>query len=92
MPLDTATRSEPSFAEIDGLPAIDLAANLIHAQSAGRRVPGLLAELFSLMSGPGRMTPAEYFYYRLWDPALSREEKRRFVGKRAQVRHAPGLQ
>lgn len=85
MPLDATTLFEPSFAEIDGLPPVDLSANLIHAQSAGRRVSGVLAELFSLMRGPGRMTPAEYFYYRLWDPALTRDEKRCFVGKRAQV-------
>lgn len=85
MPLDAISPAEPSFAEIDGLPPVDLAANLVHAQSAGRGVAGVLAELFSLMRGPGRITPAEYFYYRLWDPALTREEKRRFVGKRAQV-------
>jgi hypothetical protein len=27
---------------------------------------------------------AEYFYYRLWDSQLSLDEKRQFVGKRAQ--------
>lgn len=85
MPLGTITSSEPSFPEIDGLPTVDLAVNLIHMQAAGRGIPSLLAELFSLMRGPGRMTPAEYFYYRLWDPALTREEKRGFVGRRAQV-------
>ena len=40
MPLDTTTPSEPSFAEIDGLPAIDLAANLM-AWAARTRIGNL---------------------------------------------------
>ena len=35
-------------------------------------------------SGPGKLTPQEYFYYRLWDAAQEEADKRRFVGKIAQ--------
>ena len=34
----------------------------------------------------GKLAPAEYLYYRLWDPRLSMEQKRAFVGKQAQHR------
>jgi hypothetical protein len=47
-------------------------------------VVSLLREIIALWRGPGKLSPQEYFYYRLWDPSLPLEEKRRFVGKKAQ--------
>jgi hypothetical protein len=44
----------------------------------------LLSEVITLRLGAGRLTPQEYFYYRLWDPDMPLAEKRRFVGKQAQ--------
>lgn len=34
--------------------------------------------------GPGKLSFDEFLYYRLFDPALTRDELRRFVGKRMQ--------
>ena len=39
--------------------------------SAGRRMTSVLREVVSLRRGAGALTPNEYFYYRLWDPALT---------------------
>jgi len=44
----------------------------------------ILAEVVALRRGPGKLTPNEYFYYRLWEPYLTRDDRRRFVGKQAQ--------
>lgn len=74
----------PSYASLSGIPRIDIPQNLNLALSTGRNVPSLLREIISLWRGPGKLTPQEYFYYRLWDPALTLDEKRRFVGKKAQ--------
>ena len=40
--------------------------------------------MLALRSGPGKLTPQEYFYYRLWDANQGGADKRRFVGKIAQ--------
>ena len=80
---------------LNGIPKVDLTANLDAAISAGRRMTSILREVVSLRRGAGKLTPNEYFYYRLWDPALTAAEKRRFVGKLAQhpmhlARNDPG--
>jgi hypothetical protein len=69
---------------LNGIPNVDIPRNLQAAISAGRRMTSILREVVSLRRGPGNLTANEYFYYRLWDPALSAAEKRRFVGKQAQ--------
>lgn len=69
---------------LNGIPKIDVPANLQAAISAGRRMTSILREVVSLRRGAGKLTPNEFFYYRLWDPALTAVEKRRFVGKLAQ--------
>jgi hypothetical protein len=66
------------------IPNVDLHANLSAAVNAGRRMRSILAEVISLRRGVGRLSPAEYFYYRLWDPTTSMAQKRRYVGKQAQ--------
>jgi len=80
---------------LNGIPKVDLTANLDAAISAGRRMTSILREVVSLRRGAGKLTPNEHFYYRLWDPALTAAEKRRFVGKLAQhpmhlARNDPG--
>lgn len=69
---------------LDGIPDIDLAANLQAAVQGGKRHWQILREVMALRRGPGKLTPQEYFYYRLWDPGLSGEAKKCFVGKQAQ--------
>jgi hypothetical protein len=44
----------------------------------------MLADFIRLRRGAGRLSVAEYLYYRLWEPALSAEQKACFVGKHAQ--------
>jgi hypothetical protein len=69
------------FDRLNGIPKVDIPGNLQAAISAGRRMTSILREVVSLRRGAGKLTPNEYFYYRLWDSALSAAEKRRFVGK-----------
>ena len=69
------------FDTLNGVPKVDIPGNLQAAISAGRRMTSILREVVSLRRGAGKLTPNEYFYYRLWDSALSAAEKRRFVGK-----------
>jgi hypothetical protein len=69
---------------LDGLPQVDFPANLHAAMAAERRMTSILADVVSLRRGPGRLAPAEFFYFRLWEPTLTREAKRQFVGKQAQ--------
>lgn len=71
---------------LDGLPAVSMAEELRYAvRESGRGQMALLADLWRMVRGPGRVSPQEYMYYRLWDPALDRDARRRFVGKRAQT-------
>ncbi len=69
---------------LTGIPEVDFPANLHAAMAAGRRMTSILADVVSLRRGPGRLAPAEFFYFRLWEPTLTREAKRQFVGKQAQ--------
>jgi hypothetical protein len=46
----------------------------------------LLREIVTLWCGPGRMTPKEYFYYRLYDERYTEAERRRFRGRAVQLR------
>ena len=62
---------------LNGIPKVDVPANLQAAISAGRRMTSILREVVSLRRGAGKLTPNEYFYYRLWDPVLTAAEKSR---------------
>jgi len=86
MPAQTSTITAEAalLPTLNGIPEINLPANVDAALSAGRRMTSILAEIVSLRRGRGRLTPNEYFYYRLWEPVLPAGEKRRFVGKQAQ--------
>src|SRR3954452_24669336 len=75
---------------LTGMPKIDLPRHRERAQ----RLHGLdqlriTSEIARLAVGPGNVTSAEYFIYRLYDPSLSLEEKRRFIGKRLNIRCTP---
>ena len=72
------------FQALNGIPRVDIARNLQIALAQGRHVTSLLREVIALRRGAGRLAPAEYFYYKLWDADLPMAEKRRFVGKQAQ--------
>ena len=76
----------PSQASLDAVPWVDVAGNLRAALFAGKRFTTMMREIMVLRRGPGQLTMAEYFYYRLWDQPLSLEEKTRYVGKRAMHR------
>ncbi|PIW26053.1 MAG: hypothetical protein COW30_16900, partial [Rhodospirillales bacterium CG15_BIG_FIL_POST_REV_8_21_14_020_66_15] len=68
-----------------------MAEELRHAVAkSGRGQMALLADIWRLARGPGRISPQEYMYYRLWDTALDAAAKARFVGKRTQtaIHHA----
>ncbi|MFZ5791334.1 MAG: sugar-transfer associated ATP-grasp domain-containing protein [Pseudomonadota bacterium] len=81
-----AARDRQRVRDLDAPPRIDIAAHVRAAAKQGRGGFGLGREIWRLHRGAGKLTTAEYFYYRLYDPALSFEEKRRFIGKRAQAR------
>ena len=81
----SATTETHSYRSLSDIPSIDIQKNLNLALSFRRNVFPILREILLLWRGPGRLTPQEYFYYRLWDPSTPFEEKRRFVGKHAQT-------
>lgn len=87
MPLDTThAHPLPTRAELDGPARVDLRAEVAVALAgSGRGAAALAREALALLRGPGRLAPAEYLAYRLWEPGLSRGERRAFVGKAAQV-------
>jgi len=78
------TNEHELLAALNGIPQVDFPRNLQLAVAAGRQMSSILAEVVALRRGPGKLTPNEYFYYRLWEPQLTRERRRQFVGKQAQ--------
>ncbi len=72
-------------AALDAVPWVDIAGNLRTAIIAGKRFTTMMREVLALRRGAGRLSMAEYFYYRLWDSGLSLDEKRQFVGKGVQT-------
>lgn len=82
--MTTAPSSLPNLETLNGLPPIDVSANVQAALGKGRRATGIAAETAALRFGPGKLSPQEYFYYRLWDERLPLASKKAFVGKMAQ--------
>jgi hypothetical protein len=70
--------------ELAAPPKVDLVAHIRAAARQGQLGIAHSREIWRLFRGIGKLTPAEYYYYRLYDPALSQEEKDRFLGKMAQ--------
>jgi hypothetical protein len=92
---ETTTAGEPtmshsthiaptSYSQLAGIPNIGLSENLRAALASGKRATGIAAEVLEVRRGPGKLTPQEYFYYRLWDAPQEGAYKQRFVGKIAQ--------
>lgn len=81
----SSTAHHPSGSQLADIPTVDLRANLSSALRAKQRASGIAWEVLELRRGPGRLTPQEYFYYRLWDPGQGRADRRSFVGKIAQA-------
>ena len=79
-----AAAAKAQIAALDAPYRLDLRAHARAAEAAGRRSTTMFWELAQVMRGPGRLTVHEYFYYRLDDPGLTRDEARRFVGKQRQ--------
>lgn len=50
------------------------------AQTGGKTYFAQTREMYELKFGPGRISPVEYYYYSLFDDALTKDEKRAFVG------------
>lgn len=66
-------------------PRLDLVQNLRAARALGVTPGRVISGAARMARGPGHLTQHEYYYYRLYDPSLPREEARRFVGKRVQL-------
>jgi hypothetical protein len=79
-----AAGHDSRFAALNGIPEVDFPSNLQAAVAAGRRMASILREVVELRIGQGKLTPNEYFVFRLWEPRFNPGEKRRFVGKQAQ--------
>jgi len=82
--MTTTAMTSPSYATLSGIPNVDLPSNLNAALSAGRRAPAIVKEVLALRLGAGKLTPQEYFYYRLWEADVPMSDKQAFVGKIAQ--------
>jgi len=79
-------------AALDGLPEIRFPDNLRLAVGAGRRLGSILREVVALRRGLGKLTPQEYFYYRLWDPDLPVRGEAAFRRQAGTAPDAPRLQ
>lgn len=74
--------AEPlSRAAFDGPPKVDLVTHVRAACPSLLGLPRLARDVLALARGPGRLSPAEYFHHRLWDPEFVLGDKRAFVGK-----------
>ena len=81
---EKAIANTASYRQIANIPTIDLPSNLMAALGAGKKAIEIATDVLALRKGPGKLTPQEYFYYRLWDGHREKADKRRFVGKIAQ--------
>lgn len=82
MQLD-ATYDARLVRELDAPPKVSRPESLREAMSLNNGNTWL-KNFIHAARGPGRLSFDEYLYYRLFDPALSRDEVRRFIGKRVQ--------
>lgn len=89
----TETRISPDYqadmARADALrkpPKVDIPRNMKAAAQSGMRGFKLFREQTRLTLGRNKLTPNEYYYYRLYDSDYSLDKKRQFVGLRAQAR------
>jgi len=71
---------------LDGPVRVERGRHTLAAIGLGVSAQRLWWQLGRAARGPGALTRDEFFYYRLYDPALAAQERRRFVGKAVQVR------
>ncbi len=71
---------------LDGPVRLDRARHVLAAQALGVSPQRLWWQASRAARGPGDLTRDEFFYYRLYDPAVDRHERQRFLGKAVQVR------
>ena len=59
----------------------DLLTDLRYArEQCGKSYPVQILEALRLMAGPGHLSPWDYHRYRLWNPDLSWEQKKEYIG------------
>lgn len=75
---------DEALQQLDGLPRVDIPANVQAALVAGVSMTRVLRDVVALRQGAGKLTPHEYLYYRPWLPGLDMADKRRFIDKQAQ--------
>jgi hypothetical protein len=68
--------------QLEAPPKLDLAENVRAAAVSSKG--HFVGRLVRAVRGPGKLTPHEFFYYRLYDPALPESALDRFVGKKIQ--------
>jgi hypothetical protein len=71
------------IATLDEPPMVDLDRNIAAAARSSWTSEALEQDMIMLGQGPGRITPHEYFYYRMFDRALPRDQRWRFIGRSA---------
>lgn len=71
---------------LDGPVRVDRARHAAAAAALGLKGLALSRDQRRAAGGPGKISKDEYFYYRLYDPDLPREELPRHVGRAAQAR------
>src|SRR5262249_33654502 len=71
---------------LDGPVRVDQQRHVAAARGEGLSGLTLRWQLRCAAHGPGGLTRAEFFYYRLYDRALQSAERLRFLGKSAQIR------
>ena len=82
--MSAVASTTPSHETLNGIPPIDVAPNVQAALVKGRRATGIATETAVLRFGAGKLSPQEFFYYRLWDEPMPLADKKAFVGKMAQ--------
>ena len=71
---NTTNDSTASYRQMADIPPVDLPANLSAALGAGKKAIEIVGDVLALRKGPGKLTPQEYFYYRLWDTQRERAD------------------
>ncbi len=73
-------------AELDRPPELPLTEAIRHATRETGSGTSWLKDFWRCLSGPGKLTASEYFYYRLYAGGRSAADTQRFVGKAAQAK------
>ena len=82
--MSAVASTRPTYDALNGIPPINMGINVQAALASGCRATGIAAEAAALRFGPGKLSPQEYFYYRLWNAQVPLKSKKAFVGKIAQ--------